>query len=62
MRFSKQRASLLLDKLLNDCKYMSLPCGNNLATQGRLDPLPPRTVQHENSNYLVHVSQNAKAG
>ena len=26
MGFSKQRASLLLGGLFNDCKYMSLPC------------------------------------
>ena len=33
MGFSKQRASLLLGGLFNDCKYMSLPCViNNLAT------------------------------
>ena len=33
MGFSKQRASLLLDGLFNDCKYMSLSCViNNLAT------------------------------
>ena len=33
MGFSKQRASLLLDGLFNDCKYMSLPCVmNNLVT------------------------------
>ena len=33
MGFSKQKASLLLDELFNDCKYMSLPCViNNLAT------------------------------
>ena len=33
MGFSKRRASLLLDGLFNDCKYMSLSCViNNLAT------------------------------
>ena len=33
MGFSKCRASLLLDGLFNDCKYMSLPCViSNLAT------------------------------
>ena len=33
MGFSKRRASLLLDGLFNDCKYLSLPCMiNNLVT------------------------------
>ena len=47
MGFSKQTASLLLDELVNDCKYVSLPCVINHLATIRKTGFTATTVQHE---------------